>query len=279
MFTVGSLFSGIGGIELGLERTGGFRTVWQVEKDEYARRVLAKHWPHVARFSDVRYFLGGKRWRRCRAAFYVDLVCGGFPCEDISDAGKREGIGGKQSGLWTEFARIIRLIRPRFILVENVAALLGRGLGRVLGDLAACGYDAEWRVLAASDFGAPHVRERVFVIGYARGKSGEGGPAKRQQGETGFATRPIADSYHEAGVASARVHAQRTLGNDAAGCLVEHIGRRFGAWAGWAMPASTLCRMDDGVPGRLDRLTVLGRSVVPQVAEWIGRRILEGCAC
>ena len=89
MLTVGSLFSGIGGIELGLRCTNGFQTVWQVEKDPYALRVLAKHWPNVARYRDVRYFLGGKRWRRCRSAWHVDVICGGFPCQDISNAGKR----------------------------------------------------------------------------------------------------------------------------------------------------------------------------------------------
>jgi DNA (cytosine-5)-methyltransferase 1 len=154
MLTVGSLFAGIGGIELGLERTGGFRTVWQVERDEFARRVLAKHWSDVRRHDDVRTFPAGDpdQWR-------CDLICGGFPCQDISLAGSGAGLAGTRSGLWFEYARIIRELRPRFVLVENVAALLTRGLGRVLGDLAEIGYDAEWSMLPACALGAPHTRQ------------------------------------------------------------------------------------------------------------------------
>src|SRR5689334_23929519 len=117
--TVGSLFAGIGGIELGLEWTRGFRTVWQVERDEYCRRVLAKHWPAVERFDNV-----------CTVGAHnltpVDVICGGFPCQDISNAGKREGISGERSGLWRQLARAIRVVRPQYALMENVAALLGR---------------------------------------------------------------------------------------------------------------------------------------------------------
>jgi DNA (cytosine-5)-methyltransferase 1 len=157
--TVGSLFAGIGGIDLGLERTGGFETVWQVEIDDYARRVLAKHWPNVRRWDDVRTFPPepAEEWR-------CDVICGGFPCQDISDAGSKLGLSGKRSGLWREFARIIRVLRPLYVVVENVAALLDRGIGDVLGDLATIGYDAEWEVLSACAFGAPHTRERVFII-------------------------------------------------------------------------------------------------------------------
>jgi DNA (cytosine-5)-methyltransferase 1 len=158
--TVDSLFAGIGGIELGLEWTEAFRTVWQVERDPYCQRVLAKHWPDAVRHEDV-CAVGAANLAP------VDLICGGFPCQDISNAGKRAGIDGERSGLWREYARIVRELRPRYVLVENVAALLGRGLGVVLGDLAACGYDAEWSVLSAQNVGAPHLRERLFVIAYA----------------------------------------------------------------------------------------------------------------
>src|SRR6476661_6834913 len=129
MLTFGSLFAGIGGIDLGLERAG-MRCAWQVEIDDYATRVLAKHWPDVTRFRDVRS-VGAHNLTP------VDLLAGGFPCQDISDAGKRAGIEGARSGLWSEFARLIGELRPRYVLVENVTALLRRGMGTVLGDLAA----------------------------------------------------------------------------------------------------------------------------------------------
>ncbi len=121
MLTVGSLFSGIGGIELGLERTGGFKTVWQVEIDSYAQKVLAKHWPDVTRYGDIREV-------GIHNLAPVELMCGGFPCQDISNAGKRAGIEGSRSGLWSEFYRLICELRPQYVLVENVAALLGRGV-------------------------------------------------------------------------------------------------------------------------------------------------------
>jgi len=154
--TFGSLFAGIGGLDLGLERAG-MACKWQVEIDDYATRVLAKHWPDVHRERDV---------RTCGAANLapVDLICGGFPCQDISIAGAKAGIDGAKSGLWREFARLISELRPRYVLVENVSALLSRGMGRVLGDLAAIGYDAEWSTLQACALGAPHPRERMFIV-------------------------------------------------------------------------------------------------------------------
>jgi DNA (cytosine-5)-methyltransferase 1 len=154
----GSLFSGIGGIDLGLERAG-FHVAWQVELDDHCNRVLSQHWPDVPRHRDVRE-VGAHNLNP------VDLIAGGFPCQDISAAGKRVGIDGERSGLWREFARIIGELRPRYVLVENVSALLGRGMGRVLGDLAACGYDAEWDCIPAAAVGAPHIRDRVFVVAY-----------------------------------------------------------------------------------------------------------------
>lgn len=156
---MGSLFAGIGGFELGFERSG-FTTVWQVEIDSYCRRVLAKHFPHAERFADVRH-CGRHNLRP------VDVICGGFPCQDISNAGLRAGMDGERSGLWTEFWRIIGELRPRYVVVENVAALLGRGIGRVLGDLSEIGYDAEWEVISAADVGAPHLRERVWIVAHS----------------------------------------------------------------------------------------------------------------
>lgn len=153
---IGSLFSGIGGLDLGIEAATGGSVAWQCEADPYCRTVLARHWPGVTCFRDV---VGLEPPP-------VDILIGGFPCQDISQAGKKEGIHGKKSGLWGEFARIIRKIRPRFVFVENVRALTQRGLDRVLGDLAACGYDAVWDCLGACCVGAPHRRERLFVLAY-----------------------------------------------------------------------------------------------------------------
>lgn len=158
---IGSLFSGIGGLELGLELALGGRVVWQVEREPWPRTVLARHWPAADRtVTDV-----------CEAGAAnlapVDLVCGGFPCQDISPAGSGKGIEhGEKSGLWREYARILRELRPRFVVVENSAALPSRGLDVVLGDLAALGYDAEWTRIGACDVGAPHRRWRCFVVAF-----------------------------------------------------------------------------------------------------------------
>jgi len=159
--TVGSLFAGIGGFDLGFERAG-YQASWQVEINPFCLKVLEKHWPQALRLTDVRT-VGGELDR-------VDVICGGFPCQDISPAGSRVGIDGARSGLWREFARLIGELRPRYVVVENSADLLVRGMGRVVGDLAALGYDAEWDVVSACALGAPHTRERVFVVAYPTGE-------------------------------------------------------------------------------------------------------------
>jgi DNA (cytosine-5)-methyltransferase 1 len=162
--TFGSLFSGIGGLDLGLERAG-MKCAWQVEIDPYCQKVLTKHWPNVPKFEDVRTF----------TPTAVDVVAGGFPCQDVSVAGPKVGIDGPRSGLWRELHRIISEVRPQFAIVENTAGLLVRGLDRVLGDLAGIGYDAEWGVLSSCRFGAPHVRQRVFIVAYPHSLDGRAG--------------------------------------------------------------------------------------------------------
>lgn len=158
------LFSGIGGFSLGLERAG-MRTVAFCEIEPFCRRVLAKHWPGVPIYDDVRSLTVD----RLRAdGIAPDVICGGFPCQDISIAGKAAGIDGSRSGLWSEYARIVGELRPRYVIVENVAALLGRGLDRVLRDLAALGYDAEWHCIPACAVGAPHIRDRIWIVAYPR---------------------------------------------------------------------------------------------------------------
>jgi DNA (cytosine-5)-methyltransferase 1 len=182
--TIGSLFSGIGGLELGLERAGLGPVVWQVECDPFALQVLEKHWPDAERYQDVRSV--------CAELAPVSVICGGFPCQDISNAGKREGIEGKRSGLWSEFARIVGVVRPRFVVVENVSALLGRGMGVVLGDLAALGYDATWDCIPAQAIGAPHRRDRLFVVAWRVPDTKRDGI--REQSERGNGCPQEADS-------------------------------------------------------------------------------------
>ena len=166
MKRIGSLFSGIGGLELGLEWAGVGHTVWQVEREPFCQSVLEKHWPNAKRFDDVR-MVGATNLEP------VDVICGGFPCQDISYAGKGAGLAGERSGLWYEFARIVGEMGPRFVVVENVAAFITRGIGDVLGTLSDLGYDAQWRTLRASDVGAPHRRERIFIVAYARRERGQ----------------------------------------------------------------------------------------------------------
>jgi len=163
MPTFGSLFAGIGGFDLGLERAG-WTNIWQVEIDEWRTKILERHWPENPRWGDIRTFppFEDSNWK-------VDLICGGFPCEDISRAGRREGIEGKKSGLWTHMLRVVCQLRPRYVLVENSTSLTVRGLSRILGDLAAGGYDAEWDCLPAAAFGAPHIRDRLYLLAYPCG--------------------------------------------------------------------------------------------------------------
>lgn len=156
---VGSLFSGIGGLELGIESLFNDVTIkWQAEADPHALKILEKHWPNARRFSDVRAVYDEK----------ADIICGGFPCQDISSAGLKAGISeGTRSGLWFEFARIIRIVRPKLVFVENVGALVDRGIDVVLRDLAALGLDAEWGCFGACEAGRPHTRERLFILAYS----------------------------------------------------------------------------------------------------------------
>lgn len=269
--TVGSLFSGVGGLDLGLERAG-MRVAWQVEIDDYATRVLARHWPNVPRFRDVR-----ECGRHNLAP--VDLVAGGFPCQPHSLAGKRSASGDDRD-LWGEFARILRELKPRWVVAENVPGLLsseaGRFFGRVLRDLAASGYDAEWDCLPAAAFGAPHLRDRVFLVAHARGKQPSQQSQPQSEGsaaaDTGGAgvLRPVANGHSRGGTRSAlkpQVQAAVFVRPDLVGCGGSHFG------AAWQAEPN-VDRMADGFPGRVDRIRGLGNAVVPQVAEYVGRRIL-----
>lgn len=178
MLTVLDLFSGIGGFSLGLSQTGGFRTEAFCEIESYPQQVLKKHWPGVPIYDDIKELTSERLVRDGIPA--IDVITGGFPCQDISVAGEQVGIEGSRSGLWGEYARLIGEIRPRYAVVENVSALLsgdrGQWFGAVLRDLARIGYDARWGCISAADCGALHLRNRVWVLAYPnRDDGGRGG--------------------------------------------------------------------------------------------------------
>ena len=166
---VGSLFSGVGGFDLGLERSG-HEIVWQVEYDKQARSILRKHWPDVKMYNDVQQ-VGGKDGEAGRDVLEeVDLICGGFPCQDLSVAGHRRGLDGSKSGLWYEFYRILKECRPKYCLVENVRGLFSSNKGRdmevLVRGLEELGYQWQYRILDSQYFGVPQRRRRVFIVGY-----------------------------------------------------------------------------------------------------------------
>lgn len=229
-----SLFSGVGGLDLGLERAG-MECALQVEAEPFPLRVLQHHFPHVPNIHDVRAVAA-------RDVAGADLIAGGFPCQDISYAGHGAGIDGDRSGLWGEFFRLIRDSRPRYVLIENVSALLIRGMDRVLGDLASIGYDAEWQTVQASDFGLPHRRKRIFIVSYPSSHDGGEGMGRQCFGEGA--------SFTSGNPQRSPVHVQAAPSPD---------------------------RVADGVPPWLYKRAVrgLGNAVAVPVGEWVGRRILE----
>jgi DNA (cytosine-5)-methyltransferase 1 len=240
------LFSGIGGFSYSLERLcpeGAFRTVAFCEQDKFCQAVLRKHWPEVPIFDDVRDLTGEQIGS-------VDIICAGFPCQDISIANttSRKGLEGEKSGLWSEAFRIIREIRPRFGILENVPNLLagGRGewFGKILSDLAEIGFDAEWHCISASSVGAPMERSRVWIITYP-GCAGFQGPVINTQ------------SLQEP-----TVQTPAQFGN-----------RDISVGIGWPELSSHL-RVDDGLSSWIHEIKALGNSVVPQVVEKIGRAII-----
>lgn len=256
MLRVLDLFSGIGGFSLGLERTGGFKTVAFCEIEPLPRAVLRKHWPYVPIYEDVRTL---DAERLTNDGIGVDVICGGFPCQDISLAGEGLGIEGERSALWSEIARLTSELRPRYVIVENVAALLGRGIGRVLGDLAALGYDAEWECIPAAAVGAPHIRDRVWILAY---------PGQ----EPGNADRSYRGCEHLFPSRNDWTSTER--GKDWE--LVALVpGVDPGTVADWWRTQSSVARTANGLPRQLDRCGMLGNSVVPRIPEIIGGAILK----
>ena len=260
------LFSGIGGFSLGLERTGGFETVAFCEQSFFCTDVLKKHWPKVPVYDDVRTLSAIDLAHDGIGT--IDVVCGGFPCQDISSAGHKVGLSGERSGLWSEYARLILELRPAYVIVENVAALLNRGAADVCADLAAIGYDCEWHCISASAMGAPHHRDRFWLVAYPNDSSE---PAISQHDEARGLSQAGGDYVAHT------ERRQRPLGWHLEGmrrqweCVAQN--------APWFTEDSPIgLGVDDGLPHRMDRLSALGNAVVPQIPELIGRAILEARA-
>lgn len=239
-----SFFAGIGGIDLGLERAGHV-CVGQVEIDPFCLKVLNKHWPDIPKWGDIREVDPSELPE-------ADLWTGGFPCQDISNAGKRAGIRGERSGLFFDFMRLVRQVRPRYILLENVSALLARGMGDVLGELAESGFDAEWDIVSACAVGCTHLRRRLFIVAHAEGCRWVGAQDQAERWRT---------------QASAEHRSQQA----------EPAGRRAVDGLRWRrLREPRVARVVDAVPAEVDAPNrALGNAVVPQVAEYIGRLLYE----
>lgn len=290
MVKIGSAFSGVGGFELGLERAiPNSKTVWQIEQNVFCQKILRKHWPDAKIYDDVRE-VGAHNLEP------VDIFCAGFPCQDISVAGKGEGLDGKKSGLWWECFRIISELRPRIIVLENVSAITFRGGREVVGSLASIGYDTEWQVISARMFGAPHIRKRWFLVGHASNTNN--GP-KTTEVQAGRSEHVVCDTGGWDNVANSNSHSKsngsrfpKTLEGNTANTIskrtqVQIEGEQssiplsgskgtknsYNYWRENA-PESPVCRVDDGIPNRVDRLRALGNAIVPQCSEYIGKCIV-----
>ena len=232
---VGSLFSGIGGLDLGLERAG-MTVAWQSEIDPYACKVLKKHWPEVPNHGDIKNI----DWRTVEP---VQVICGGYPCQPFSTAGKRRGTDDPRH-LWPWVRTAISALRPQYAILENVRGHLTLGGTTVIGELAEIGYDAEWRVVSAAGFGAPHRRERLVIVAYPACSNGRN-TQSQGLGEAVWQTAELGKPN----------------------CGVRPVNN-------WWQSEPEVGRVADGVPNRVDRLRGLGNAVVPQVAEYIGRLVM-----
>jgi DNA (cytosine-5)-methyltransferase 1 len=263
---IGSLFSGIGGFDLGLTRAG-HDIIWQVEIDEWCRKVLEKHWPDAVRFSDI---------RDCglHNLEHVEIICGGFPCQNLSTAGDKEGVDGEKSSLWWEMLRVISELRPRYVIVENVPGLLIRGFDEVLGSLAEVGYDAEWDVVSAADVGAPHLRERIWIVAYPNHMR------ELPKGNKGYFGRWTGDCGEKSDLAHAdSTGLQKQCGTKPV--VQEYrLSQRCSSEEEWQNSRNShwetepnVGRVAHGIPNRIHRLRGLGNAIVPQIAHEIGLRL------
>jgi DNA (cytosine-5)-methyltransferase 1 len=265
MLTVGSLFSGIGGLDLGLERAG-FKVIWQSEIDDYCNKVLKKHWPEVPNHGNIKDI----DWSTIERP---NVICGGYPCQPFSLAGRRQGTDDPRH-LWPWVRTAISELRPDYAVLENVRGHLTMGGIEVIGELAEIGYDAEWRIVSAAGLGAPHRRDRLIIVAYpndARGRTPE-------RGTNIVGAQEVQERQN---VAQFRVSGRGTNVADTAGTGLERaVGSVFKGHGkgftngGWWQVEPDVGRVVNGVSHRVDRLRGLGNAVVPQVAEYIGRLIM-----
>lgn len=301
MLSVGSLFTGVYGIELGLERTGYFHTVWMVENDEFCQKILRKHHPEIPLYGDIKEI----EWSTMPQ---VDMLTGGFPCQDISTANpKGKGIDGSRSGLWKEYAKAIGELRPKYALIENVPAIVRKGLNIVLADLTEAGYDAEWFDLRASDFGALHKRERIFIVALDPDQHEQREVGEVRQGQTPAVGRALKNTIahthgngqHRESLSIFSRESRQDNPRDKNGIITHDLperAQRF--WQkkvdrkrgfSWCqdvgrvedlqgrpdIPEPLFRGARDGVPDWVDRIKALGNAVVPDCAEFIGELIMK----
>lgn len=286
------LFSGIGGFSVGLERTGGFETVAFCEKDEECQKVLRKNWPNenIPIFTDILKLQNSKsltgKFNQLEddniifGPTEIDLICGGFPCQSISENGKKEGFidanGEKtRSGLWFEQKRIIQEVGPKWVIIENVSNLRSLGLAEVLKDLWEIGYASEWSILSARDFGSCHLRERVWIVAYPSDtKCLRQASSKHDSWGRRSSSRPEEEIFES--------HCSE-FSEDVSPRI---FGSRSPTFSNWWKVKSKFYRVDDGVPNgphkvrgddkrRKERIKQLGNAVVPHVVEYIGNLILD----
>jgi DNA (cytosine-5)-methyltransferase 1 len=262
------LFSGIGGFSLGLERSGGFETVAFCEIEDFPRRVLAKHWPKVPCYHDIRELTAD---RLAADGITVDAICGGFPCQDISVAGTKSGIRGNRSSLWFEYARLIGELRPRIVFVENSSELVGRGMDAVLGSLSEIGYDAEWNCIPAAAVGAPHLRNRAWLLAYpACQRCAEAGRdcarcAQQVAGRRAFLANALRSRCQE-----------RDYSTVAGEAVVWSNTSDFSqGWVHRNAPEPAVSGLADGFSKGLGEIRTAGNAVVPQIPELLGRAWME----
>ena len=243
MITLGSAFSGIGGFELGLERSSipNLRTIWQIERNEFCRKVLARHWPNALRYNDIEKL-------DYSGIEIPDILCAGFPCQDFSVSGKQAGLKGENSGLWYNLFELISVLRPGIVLLENVAAIIAIGLPEIAGAFSSIGYDMQWTIISARSLGACHLRERWFAVAY---------PVKKNRGNKPF--DPLSMEKEN------KPECQRGK--------IERIQPK-NYWKGFPT-RSGLCRRDDGIPNRLDRIRSLGNAIVPACSEYVGNCLVD----
>lgn len=248
MIRVGSAFSGIGGFELGVEESWdhlGVETVWQIEKDSFCQQVLKKHWPNATLHEDITTI-------EPSSLEPVDVIIGGFPCQDISIAGKQKGVNeGEKSGLWWKLWNIIGELRPRILILENVSNIIRVGGSEVLGSLAEIGYDSEWQIIRASDFGAPHQRARWFCVAFQTSNT-NGSNCKEHNEHTKSMEKKI---------------------------IIERGDRKIGGigsnyWKNIPNP-SPVHHVDDGISDRVAKLRSLGNAIVPACSKWVADQVLQ----